>query len=454
MSPSPPKKMRLHNGWSSKKEKLLKFWQEECRLYVWLHNQNSTHYRRLDRYISIPAILITAITGTAVFATIGEEDNRVVQICIGTMLIIGTFLQSIRDFLDITDLIHRNTNCSKSYQSIVNDIEEQLSQDREDREDGKILLRKIKTRKNDIVRNGAGISSKTWQLLKKNMEKGEVINLYNTDFFHNYIHSLDNADYIPGNEYIGHSHDNRRKSSYEFNSNRTIKSLRRQTINPSNNYTQNGNCNGNGRGNGQTNNTSPDSIKTTNIDSAIIDMDRKYYSNELNDNDNNESNSVDRLNSNNDDNDNSSNNSRVLLSSSFTPTVNYSNTDQTLLNIEPINRPSPMTGYNIRNHTNDNIDNNIDNNINNSSNVVSLSSSMNINNKNTNSVGFQDEVEYLEDIETNRIINPTESDEDSETEEYMEQNMNMQQIKSKLTPSKSVRFSDNKKQLAYQLGRN
>ena len=73
---------------------------------------------------------------------------------------------------------------------------------------------------------------------------------------------------------------------------------------------------------------------------------------------------------------------------------------------------------------------------------------------NTNSVGFQDDVEYLEDIESNRITNPTESDEDSETEEYMEQNMNMQQIKSNLTSSKSVRFADNKKQLAYQLGRN
>jgi len=73
---------------------------------------------------------------------------------------------------------------------------------------------------------------------------------------------------------------------------------------------------------------------------------------------------------------------------------------------------------------------------------------------NTGNIGNIEYIEYMEDMEDDNIIpNPIESDEDSETDEYMEQNMNMQQIKSKLTSSKTVRFTDNKKQLAYQLGR-
>ena len=180
------------NGWSSKKEKVLKYWQEECRLYVWLHNENARYYRSWDKILSIPAILITAVTGTAVFSTTDNqsEDGRIGKYLIGSMLMIGTFLQSTRDFLDIGNLIYRHSNCAKCYQSLVNDIEEQLTQDREDRENGKQFLHKIKVRKNDIINNGMTISSKTWKKLKIAMNNGEVINLYNTNFFHDYLNNI------------------------------------------------------------------------------------------------------------------------------------------------------------------------------------------------------------------------------------------------------------------------
>ena len=64
-----PSRNKKNNGWSTKKEKLLKYWQEECRLYVWLHNKNSDYYLRLNRLFALPSILITAITGTALFST-------------------------------------------------------------------------------------------------------------------------------------------------------------------------------------------------------------------------------------------------------------------------------------------------------------------------------------------------------------------------------------------------
>ena len=152
------------NGWSSKKEKVLKYWQEECRIYVWLHNENARYYRSWDKILSIPAILITAVTGTAIFSTTDNqsEDGKIGKYLIGSMLMIGTFLQSTRDFLDIGNLIYRHSNCAKCYQSLVNDIDEQLTQDREDRENGKQFLHKIKVRKNDIINNGMTISSKTW----------------------------------------------------------------------------------------------------------------------------------------------------------------------------------------------------------------------------------------------------------------------------------------------------
>jgi hypothetical protein len=196
-----PTKDKTNNGWTEKKEKLLKYWQEECRLYVWLHNKNSTYYRQLNRILTLPAILITATTSTALFSTIGsssESENsnndKIIAITFGILLIIGAFLQSAREFLDIEKQIQRNTNSSISYQGIVNEIEVQLTQDTQDRSDGKLFLQKIKNSKNDIVRNGPSISSGTWDQLKLGIRNGDVINLYGTSFFQDYIANLDNID--------------------------------------------------------------------------------------------------------------------------------------------------------------------------------------------------------------------------------------------------------------------
>ena len=81
--------------WTSKKEKLLNFWKEESRIYSWLHEQNSKYYRELDKKLSIPSLLISAVTSTALFSSINMENNEYVIVSFGILLVIGTFLQSI-----------------------------------------------------------------------------------------------------------------------------------------------------------------------------------------------------------------------------------------------------------------------------------------------------------------------------------------------------------------------
>lgn len=176
--------------WTSKKENLLKFWQEECRIYTWLHDQNSLYYTRLDKYLSVPALLISAVTSTAIFTNLNLENNQIVLIIIGSFLVVGTFLQSLRDFLNTHDLIHKHLNASKIYLSIANDIEEQLSQDVDEREKSKTFIHKIKIRKNDVIRNSPRILNRVWTKLKKSIERGDMINLNSSKFFYKYIEQV------------------------------------------------------------------------------------------------------------------------------------------------------------------------------------------------------------------------------------------------------------------------
>jgi hypothetical protein len=183
------------NNWSSKKESVLNNWCFESELYIWLHNYNAEYYEKLDKFLSIPAIIISAITSTALFSSLGLDDNTIVIIVFGVLLIIGVFLQSSRDYLKITELIHKNRNSSKLYQIISHDIEEQLNEERDEREDGTKFLQKIKTKINNIIMNSPPITHKSWKKLQSSINRGDIIRFNRSQFFKNYF-KKENTDTI------------------------------------------------------------------------------------------------------------------------------------------------------------------------------------------------------------------------------------------------------------------
>lgn len=182
------------NDWTDKKIILLQKWKFECGLYIWLHNYNSEHYKFIDKLLAIPALVINAITTTTIFSSLNIENNRHILISIGSLLIIGTFLQSIRDFINIKKQIHNNITTSKQYQILMNDINEQLNQEPQDRTNGKDFLKKINKQRNDIVLESPFISNRSWNKLIIKIKNGNFILLENNIYFKNYFNSLNQSD--------------------------------------------------------------------------------------------------------------------------------------------------------------------------------------------------------------------------------------------------------------------
>lgn len=172
----------MDNNWNIKKEDLLKKWNFESSLYIWLHNYNAEYYKKIDNLLSIPSIIISAITSTTIFATI-NNDNRELMIIIGSILVIGTFLQSARDYFNINKLIYDNIQSSKDYQIIYNDIEEQLNQEFNERDNAIRFINKIKIKRNNIILYSPDINNSSWKKLKNNIEKGELVRMEHSDYF-------------------------------------------------------------------------------------------------------------------------------------------------------------------------------------------------------------------------------------------------------------------------------
>ena len=134
--------------WNNEKENLLRFWKEEANVHIWLSNKASEFYNFLNKLISIPCILISAISSTTILSNIyqdecsqniQDDDNFAENIqdidsnqinnsllVIGCFLALGTFLQSLKEFLNLDSKINKFDNNIKTNRILILDIEEQL----------------------------------------------------------------------------------------------------------------------------------------------------------------------------------------------------------------------------------------------------------------------------------------------------------------------------------------
>jgi hypothetical protein len=179
-----------NNGWTTRGEKLVRYWQEECRLYAWMYEQNATYYSRLNRTLGIASIALSAITGTTLFnqsASDPDATSSNILIGLGVSSIASTILSGLKELLDLHSLITQNTNAARENSSIVMDIDEQMNIDRADRIDGREFMKSIKDRKNALIQNGPIIPSRQWKQVHRKIQSKEQLGFLNREVFNEYL---------------------------------------------------------------------------------------------------------------------------------------------------------------------------------------------------------------------------------------------------------------------------
>lgn len=194
------------NNWTVKKEKLLRYWQEECRLYNWLYIQNVESYQLLNKILSLISIILSSVTGTTLLNQSNDESatNNRLLIGFGIVSLLAGMVSSVKEFMDFGSKINANITCARQNSCIVNDIDEQLNMDRADRINGHEFMKTIKDRKNDLIQNGPMISRSKWTKLQKQINSGQGINFFNKKLFQEYMDQTINVGefdfHLPGDD--------------------------------------------------------------------------------------------------------------------------------------------------------------------------------------------------------------------------------------------------------------
>ena len=177
----------MSHEWNNEKESLLRFWKEEANVHIWLSNKASGFYNFLNRLISIPCILISAVSSTTILSNIYQDDcnlsiysdeisNSEIDtptdlntglLIVGCFLALGTFLQSLKEFLNLDSKISKFDNNIKTNRLLILDIEEQIYLERSERECPNKLIKRIKEIKKNLVTNTPIIPGFIKKQLKK-----------------------------------------------------------------------------------------------------------------------------------------------------------------------------------------------------------------------------------------------------------------------------------------------
>lgn len=124
------------NDWTTNQELLVKSWVDKARCYSWMHNRSSKKYRKLHYLLTIPSILLSAISGSANFMVSGNGGTYETTVTLGCINLFTAMLMSINQFLKLPEYTDRHKNAANGYSKFLRNINMQLSLDKSDREPG------------------------------------------------------------------------------------------------------------------------------------------------------------------------------------------------------------------------------------------------------------------------------------------------------------------------------
>lgn len=171
----------IQNSWTKTQEQLLRRWHKFALGQYWKHLESAKYCNTVDKWLGIPAVGATAVTGTALFITFeqdsGCDGNVIIQLLLGVVIIMAALLSAIQQFLRLSELAEKHRNSSGRYQNFANSIESELVMPRDQRLNGKIFLKQAQKRLGELLDICPEVPDRIEKKYKKVQNKSELSEL-------------------------------------------------------------------------------------------------------------------------------------------------------------------------------------------------------------------------------------------------------------------------------------
>jgi hypothetical protein len=134
------------------------------------HYETGRRYDRLHLLLGIPAISVSAVVGTAVFASLAaERDHVLATILVGLLSVAAAVLASLQTFLKYSELAERHKLAGARFADLKHKIELIAVFQPHHAEALRVQLAEVEQRWESVREESPNIPAKIWSRIEKEM---------------------------------------------------------------------------------------------------------------------------------------------------------------------------------------------------------------------------------------------------------------------------------------------
>lgn len=118
--------MSNHTNPETPKE-LLTRWVQRLRESQFSHYESAKVLSRYNYFLGIPAVFLSTIVGTSVFASLGKQMEPSIQILVGLTSVLSAVLAALQTFLRFSERADKHRAVAARYGSVRRRVEEVLA---------------------------------------------------------------------------------------------------------------------------------------------------------------------------------------------------------------------------------------------------------------------------------------------------------------------------------------
>jgi hypothetical protein len=152
--------------WTQPERDLLDEWAARVTAAQHAHYHLMTGLRRRNLALGIPVVVLSAIVGTALFATVASDSTArapvALRLAAGTISVLAAVLAGVQTFLKFSERAEQHGLAADWLAAVRRDIDLIRATPEGERGDPKKVLSDLRKEINKIAQNAPGIGEKTW----------------------------------------------------------------------------------------------------------------------------------------------------------------------------------------------------------------------------------------------------------------------------------------------------
>jgi hypothetical protein len=144
-------------------ERVLSGWYRRARESQFAHYAAASRYAILARLLGIPSVALSAVAGTALFATLQEESASVgLRLALGLVSVLAGVLAALQTFLGFGERADRHRAAGSAYGAVRREIEQYHAVPPRTAEAVEVVMNRLRERLDAIAGKAPDVPDRTW----------------------------------------------------------------------------------------------------------------------------------------------------------------------------------------------------------------------------------------------------------------------------------------------------